>query len=424
MSHAQRGSSDAHPVSRLVPDRRRANTWSDRLVWLLTPERLTALPSVWRYGSAVVLVAAATTLRRALIPYLGTGGAYNISALTLVVTTVLFGPGPGLLSVALGDVGVELFVVRLVPAPWDVTTALRMGAAIALGACAVGFLQVIRVLGARSRDSLRRLQALADATFEGLVESEAGRIVDCNPQFAQMVGRTEEELRGMAIADLVAPEDREAVLANISQNVDSVVEHSMICQNGTRLSVLTHGRAVAPGVARRYTAIRDITEIKRAQEDLRRSESQYRAIIETAGEGVVVAQPDGPYMYANQRMADLLGYSVEEIIGKSSMDFAFADERPHVARKREALHRGAVVRGEFRFLRKDGTPVWSAFNATPMFNDWGEHVANVVLHTDVTERKRTEEDSVCDQPAARGVDAGTAGGRDLLGRHVVRAHHR
>jgi PAS domain S-box-containing protein len=103
------------------------------------------------------------------------------------------------------------------------------------------------------------------ATFEGIVESEAGRIVDCNEQCARMAGRPVAELRGLAIAELIAPEDRERVLANVQPNRESTIEHGMRRKDGTRLVVEAHGRPVATGGARRYTAVRDITERKKAE---------------------------------------------------------------------------------------------------------------------------------------------------------------
>jgi len=55
---------------------------------------------------------AATLLRWALIPWLGTVVPYNIALIAIIVSTVLLGIGPGLLSVLLGDVAVEVFILR------------------------------------------------------------------------------------------------------------------------------------------------------------------------------------------------------------------------------------------------------------------------------------------------------------------------
>ncbi len=137
--------------------------------------------------------------------------------------------------------------------------------------------------------------------------------------------------------------------------------------------------------------VRDITERKRAEEKLSESEEKFRTVVETSGEGVAIARPNGPFFYVNQRMADMLGYSVDEIIGKSAMDFCSDDWKEQNRQIRQKLHNGELLSGEFKFQRKDGSVLWSMYNASPMFNDKGEHVANFAMHSDITERKRAEE---------------------------------
>ena len=83
----------------------------------------------------------------------------------------------------------------------------------------------------RLRESEARLAIFAAATFEGIIEIEAGRIVDCNEQFARILGYPETEMRGMEIANLIAPEDRDRVMANIHQERESVAEYDMLRKN-------------------------------------------------------------------------------------------------------------------------------------------------------------------------------------------------
>jgi PAS domain S-box-containing protein len=137
----------------------------------------------------------------------------------------------------------------------------------------------LREAHARAEAALRaseeRLATFAAATFEGLILSEDGRIVDCNEQFAQMVGRRAEELKGVTIGDLIATEDRERVMENIRLGRESVVEHAMLRKDGTRIIVEAHGRALSPTDTRlRHTAVRDITTRKQAEEALRRAHEQ------------------------------------------------------------------------------------------------------------------------------------------------------
>ena len=70
----------------------------------------------------------------------------------------------------------------------------------------------------------------------------------------------------------------------------------------------------------------DITERMRAEEALRESEQKYRRIVETANEGICMTDVDNLVTYVNQRMADMLGYLPEEIIGKPLVHFLFPED--------------------------------------------------------------------------------------------------
>jgi PAS domain S-box-containing protein len=90
-------------------------------------------------------------------------------------------------------------------------------------------------------------------------------------------------------------------------------------------------------------------------------------------------------------MANMLGYQVEEMLGKTGLDFMYHRRRSQVQELCNALHTGEILRGEFKFRRKDGSALWSMYNSSPIYNDRGEHIANLSMLTDMTERKLAEE---------------------------------
>lgn len=138
------------------------------------------------------------------------------------------------------------------------------------------------------------------------------------------------------------------------------------------------------------TSFQDITERKNAEDALRESEEKYRLIVDTAYEGIVIADPEGTYTYVNQRMADMLGCSIDEILGKSGNDFIFDDFLPVVQEIRTGLGEGHSIQGEFKFRRKDGSVLWTAYNSTAVYDDEGRHIANIGMHTDITDRRKAE----------------------------------
>ena len=68
------------------------------------------------------------------------------------------------------------------------------------------------------------------------------------------------------------------------------------------------------GIREWYGAARDITAHKLAEQALIESENRYRTIVETAGEGIVYSKLDGPCLYVNKQLSDMLGYSKDEIL--------------------------------------------------------------------------------------------------------------
>ncbi len=119
-----------------------------------------------------------------------------------------------------------------------------------------------------------RLRRISDATFEGIVFTEEGRILDTNKQFASMFGYEQFELIGKDGIQLVAPEDRDLVRRNIVENHEETYEHLALRKDGSVINVEVRGRALQhQGRTIRVTVIRDITEqIKLQAETMRASQ--------------------------------------------------------------------------------------------------------------------------------------------------------
>ena len=82
---------------------------------------------------------------------------------------------------------------------------------------------------------------------------------------------------------------------------------------------------------------------KQMEAALRESEEKYRSIVETAEEGIVIGSLEGRFLFANRKMADMLGYSREELVGRSGLDFLAEGQQAEVLQAREELRRGRVV---------------------------------------------------------------------------------
>jgi len=102
----------------------------------------------------------------------------------------------------------------------------------------------------------------------------------------------------------------------------------------------------------------DISERKKAEGSLRRSEARLNAFINQAYAGVSEADRDGRFLFANDRLCEMLGYSREELLRKRLSDLTDAEDLPRVQAQFEALARGGPdIQVEKRYVRKNGSRV-------------------------------------------------------------------
>ncbi|HKO45611.1 MAG TPA: PAS domain S-box protein [Pyrinomonadaceae bacterium] len=140
-------------------------------------------------------------------------------------------------------------------------------------------------------------------------------------------------------------------------------------------------------------SIRYAVEHARTLEALRTSENKYRQIIETAREGVWTVDPDACTTYVNQRMAEMLGYTVEEMLGRPTVAFMDADDVAESQRRFERRRRGIAEQYECRLRRKDGTEVWALVSTNPLYGPVDEFAGALGMISDITERKLAEEEN-------------------------------
>jgi PAS domain S-box-containing protein len=140
-----------------------------------------------------------------------------------------------------------------------------------------------------------------------------------------------------------------------------------------------------------YGAAEDITKRKWAEQALSDSERHYRKIIETAQEGVWTIDSENRTTLVNQRLADMLGYTVEEMLGKSVYAFLDEDAKVIAAKSLENRRQGINEQLDFKYIRKDGTALWAITETSSLLDRNGNYVGALAMLTDITERKRANE---------------------------------
>lgn len=134
----------------------------------------------------------------------------------------------------------------------------------------------------------------------------------------------------------------------------------------------------------------DITELATTQEKLKESEQKYRTIIEFAHEGIWVVDEEFKTVFVNQKMADILGFSPEEMIGKSTLDFIPPDEYPDVQKQRAERLKGYFGQYERTLICADKSKRVFLVNASPIYDASNKFKGAIGLFSDITQRKEFE----------------------------------
>ncbi len=224
-----------------------------------------------------------------------------------------------------------------------------------------------------------------------------------NQEWVRITGYSLEELTEISYFDLIHPRDRDAVAERNrrrleGEDVPGPWEISIIAKDGTELPVeatgatLTYqGRPAAVGY------IRDVTERKKAEEELKESEGRYRAMAEAAermGEAIVLLQNtdkvEAAHLFANQEWVRITGYSLEELTEISYFDLIHPRDRDGVAERNRRRLKGEDVPSpwEISIMAKDGTELPVEGIGTPI--TYEGRPAVVAYIRDISERKRAE----------------------------------
>ncbi|MEH1836812.1 MAG: response regulator [Nostoc sp.] len=151
------------------------------------------------------------------------------------------------------------------------------------------------------------------------------------------------------------------------------------------------GRLV-PSVQRALREAKERRERQRAEESLQKSEAKYRRIVDTSYEGIWMIDSQSRTEFVNQRLSEMLGYGAQEMLGRSIFDFMDQGDGIVAQKKLQWLKREGSDLKEGRLRCKDGSYIWTLISARAILNEHSEFLGAIAMLTDITDRKRTEEE--------------------------------
>ena len=250
------------------------------------------------------------------------------------------------------------------------------------------------------RISLR--QVIDTIPYPIFVKDTHNRYLFSNQSLADAYGTTAERMIGKTDSDLGAVPDE----------AEKYRHDNMAVLQAGREMIIENDKFTRPsGEVRYYQKIKrpvwdnqgnlmhmiaisvDITDRKRVEDALRKSEEQFRVMFASASVGMGQSDPDtGRFLRVNQKMCDITGYSADELLQLHIPDITHPEDRDRDWLAFQSVVCGEVpsYRMEKRYIRKDGNVVWVNVNVSVNRDDAGRPLHSIATIEDITERKRAE----------------------------------
>jgi PAS domain S-box-containing protein len=248
------------------------------------------------------------------------------------------------------------------------------------------------------REATKRFEKIAEMGEDGIIVfDEDSRIEFANQMASEITGFSKEQILGREFFSLIGKRDEE-FLDEMVMRGEGLGQK--VC---TEMSLHTpQGRTketevcIAPtqsedGRIRTYAYVRDITERKKFERDLRESEEKYRNLFERVRHGLFISSKEGKFLDCNQALLDILGYPTKEEFLKIDIVqnlYVTPEDRKTFMALAEKL--GFVKDFEVEFKKKNGERITVLLTATAKRDEKGTTIGYEGLNIDITERKKME----------------------------------
>jgi PAS domain S-box-containing protein len=263
-----------------------------------------------------------------------------------------------------------------------------------------------RVDHKRAEEQLRLLKTAIEQSNESIVITTSQldwpgpQIVYVNPAFTKMTGYSFEEVIGKTPRILQGPKTDRAMLDRLRKNCEEgrsfFGEAINYRKDGSEFYLewsIGPVRNERGEVTHFVATQRDVTERKRIEEELRRSDGEFRSLFELSTIGMAQVSRDYKFFRVNRKFCQMLGYSEQELLQLTFLDVTHPDDREISAAQASACFAGEIAESHFekRYVRKDGEVIWAMINWALIPDAEGRPLRTVTGVQDITARKHAEE---------------------------------
>jgi len=271
-----------------------------------------------------------------------------------------------------------------------------------------GFRGIVRDVTSRKmaeetiREREEKYRNILESIEEGYFEVDlAGNMTFCNDSLFRISGYTKEELLGKNNREYTTPETANRMYEVFSQiyrtgESASVRDYEIIMKDGDK-KILEMSASLMRNPSGEPVGfrglVRDVTQRKRAEAELKESEEKYRQLVEHAPSGIYeIDFVERRFISVNDVMCEYTGYTREELLSTSPFEILTEDSKQRFMERLSKILGGEKVPDivEYKIKRKDGKEIWVILNSKMVYENGIPKGATVVVH-DITERKLAEE---------------------------------
>jgi len=232
----------------------------------------------------------------------------------------------------------------------------------------------------------------------GISIVQNGLFVYVSPLFQKFSGYSYADLAGTNPLDYLHPDDREAVrkkaIKSLKKKSTASYEYRFIRKNGKLMWVLEMATSITyKGDRAALVSFMDITERKKMEEALRQSEEKHRDIIENIRDGYFEVDLAGNYIFFNESICAIHGYSKEELMGMNHRQYADKENSKKLFETFNKIYKTGIGDSifDYEIISKDGTKRQVEVSASLKKDSSGNPIGFSGTTRDITERKKMEE---------------------------------
>jgi len=243
------------------------------------------------------------------------------------------------------------------------------------------------------------LQKVMDAIPDPIFVKDQNHVWKAgNKSFWEMMGGPAEQFIGKNDHDIFPPEqvaiffERDAEV--FQTGATDVNEESVTNSDGSTITALTTKSPLTmlDGTKALVGVVRDITDLKKAEQALKTSEETFRSALEHASIGMALVAPDGKFITVNKALCEITGFSREELLKTDFQAISHPDDiEADLEHVRQMLNKDIETYNmEKRYLHKDGRFIWALLSVSMIWNADGTPKYFISQIQDITERKEME----------------------------------